>query len=287
MDVTIVGCGDIGMRLALKYLAEGAQVSGWVRTRESEQRLRRAGMEAVRADLDHFRGPSPGIRSQQLFYFAPPPPRGVEDSRAAGFIDLLNDGPLPRKVVYLSTSGVYGDCQGAWVDETRTPAPIADRAKRRLDAEQRWRAWSLRTGQDLVILRVAGIYGPGKLPEQRLRSGEPMVSEADAPITNHIHSFDLVNIARVAMLRGVSGEVYNVCDGAPEPMTSYFNQVADFLKLPRPPVITLEEARRRLSPGMLSYLKESRRLSNRKLIEELGVELSYPSLRQGLQASLE
>ncbi len=287
MDITIIGCGDIGSQLALKYLAEGARVNGWVRTGESAQRLRQAGVEAVCFDLDRPQAPYPGVQSPQLFYFAPPPPGGVEDSRVANLIGLLGDGPLPRKVVYLSTSGVYGDCQGAWVDETRIPAPLADRAKRRLDAEHLWSAWSERTGHDLVILRVAGIYGPGKLPVERLRSAQPMVYEADAPITNHIHSFDLVNIARVAMQRGVAGEIYNVCDGQPEPMTRYFNHVADFLGLPRPPLITLEEAHKRLSPGMLSYLKESRRLSNRKLIEELGVELSYPGLRQGLPASLE
>ncbi|MEW8506584.1 MAG: SDR family oxidoreductase [Candidatus Thiodiazotropha sp.] len=286
MVVTIVGCGDIGTRLALAHRAEGDQVRAWVRTRESAQRLQDLGLDAVQADLD---GDLPSSRQAVhggLYYFAPPPPKGVQDSRVARFIARLDLGPLPERVVYLSTSGVYGDCQGAWVDETRTPAPAVDRARRRLDAEAQWRAWSRRTGRDLVVLRVAGIYGPGKLPLQRLHSGLPMVAEADAPITNHIHSLDLVSIARIAMQRGVAGEIYNVCDGSPEPMTCYFNQVADFLGLPRPPVITLEEAQRQLSSGMLSYLRESRRLSNRKLLEELEVELDYPSLLQGLPASL-
>ncbi|MBT2969190.1 MAG: SDR family oxidoreductase [Candidatus Thiodiazotropha sp. (ex Ctena orbiculata)] len=286
MAVTIVGCGDIGTRVALACRADGSRVTAWVRTPESAQRLRRLGVNAVQADLDRALAPDHTVEEGVLYYFAPPPPKGRQDSRVGRFIARLNEGPPPEKVVYLSTSGVYGDCRGAWVDETRTPAPTADRAIRRLDAEAQWHAWSERTGLGLVILRVAGIYGPGKLPLQRLRSRQPMVAEADAPITNHIHSLDLVRIARIAMQRAPSGEVYNVCDGAPEPMTSYFNQVADFLKLPRPPVISLEEAQRQLSPGMLSYLKESRRLSNRKLLEELGVELAYPSLEQGLQASL-
>jgi nucleoside-diphosphate-sugar epimerase len=114
-----------------------------------------------------------------------------------------------------------------------------------------------------------------------------MVAEADSPITNHIHSLDLVKVARAAMERGGPGAVYNVCDGAPESMTHYFNQVADYCGLPRPPVISLEQAQQQLSPGMLSYLKESRRLSNRKLIEALGVVLDYPDLQRGLPACLQ
>jgi nucleoside-diphosphate-sugar epimerase len=286
MDVTIVGCGDIGTRVALAYAAEGAHVSGFVRSGQSAERLSDAGIDAHRIDLDR---PLPVIDktdSSLLFYFAPPPPRGEEDSRVGRFIVQLREGALPQKVVYLSTTGVYGDCQGAWVDETRPPAPMSDRARRRLDAERRWLAWGEQTRCPVVILRVAGIYGPGKLPLERLRSGQPMVCEADAPITNHIHSLDLVKIARVAMQRAAPGEIYNVCDGAPEPMTRYFNRVADFLGLPRPPVISMEQARHKLSPGMLSYLKESRRLSNRKLIEELGVELDYPDLQKGLAACL-
>ncbi|MES9828772.1 MAG: SDR family oxidoreductase [Candidatus Thiodiazotropha sp.] len=284
MGVAIIGCGDIGTRLAQAYSAEGMTVTGIVRTQQSFERLEHAGIEAVQIDLDQPFTAANLIESQQLFYFAPPPPRGQQDGRVGRLIEQFMEGPSPQRVVYLSTSGVYGDCRGAWVDETRPPAPIADRAKRRLDAELRWRAWSERTGRELVILRVAGIYGPGKLPLERLRSGQPMVAEDDAPITNHIHSLDLVKIARTAMQRGASREVYNVCDGVPEPMTRYFYRVADYLGLPRPPVISLEEAQQRLSPGMLSYLKESRRLSNRKLLEELGVALDYPDLEKGLSA---
>jgi nucleoside-diphosphate-sugar epimerase len=286
MGVTIVGCGDIGTRVALAYAAEGEQVSGFVRTQQSVERLRDAGIDACQIDLDQPLVAMDKIDARLLFYFAPPPPCGEVDSRVGHLIDQLRQGALPRRVVYLSTTGVYGDCQGEWVDETRPPDPLADRAKRRLDAEQRWLAWSKRSGCAVVILRVAGIYGPGKLPLERLRSGQPMVAETDAPITNHIHSLDLVRIARIAMQRGASREIYNVCDGTPEPMTRYFYQVADFFGLPRPPVISLEEAQQRLSPGMLSYLKESRRLSNHKLLKELGVELDYPELRKGLPACL-
>ncbi|MET0091130.1 MAG: SDR family oxidoreductase [Candidatus Thiodiazotropha sp.] len=287
MGVTIVGCGDIGRRLAENYRAEDVPVRGWVRSESSRQKLSEAGIEALACDLDQTCVSLPVLTDGSLFYFAPPPSKGAEDTRVARLIETFAEIGQPGKVVYLSTTGVYGDCQGAWVDETREPAPNVDRARRRLDAEQRWRDWSETSGRPLVILRVAGIYGPGKLPEERLRKGLPMVSEAEAPITNHIHSLDLVRVARAAMQRGPAGAVYNVCDGHPESMTRYFNRVADFLQLPRPPLISLAEAQTRLSPGMLSYLGESRRLSNRKMLEELGLTLMYPKLEQGLPACVE
>ncbi|MET0066947.1 MAG: SDR family oxidoreductase [Candidatus Thiodiazotropha sp.] len=284
MGVTIVGCGDIGRRLAVDYQADARPVRGWVRSETSARQLAEAGIEALVWDLDQALESPPALTDESLFYFAPPPPKGVEDSRVARLIAAFSETGQPAKVVYLSTTGVYGDCQGEWVDETRPPAPQVDRARRRLDAERRWQSWSTDTGRPLVILRVAGIYGPGKLPVDRLRKGLPMVSEAEAPITNHIHALDLVRIAKAAMERGPAGGVYNVCDGHPESMTRYFNRVADFLNLPRPPVISLEQARRELSSGMLSYLGESRRLSNRKVLEELELNLTYPELEQGLPA---
>ncbi|MCU7905566.1 MAG: SDR family oxidoreductase [Candidatus Thiodiazotropha sp. (ex Epidulcina cf. delphinae)] len=284
MNVSIIGCGDIGSRVAPACRERGDSVTGWVRRNDSVSRLKALDINAVQIDLDRPLKSLVQLKSRRLYYFAPPPPRGTEDSRVANLIGGFTDTGQPEKVVYLSTSGVYGECKGAWVDETRPPAPTVDRARRRLDAENRWRAWSEHSGQALVILRVAGIYGPGKLPVQRLQSGQPMVAEADSPITNRIHTLDLVQICLAAMQRGRAGEVYNVSDGHPGAMTDYFNQVADFLGLPRPPLISPEEARRRLSPGMLSYLAESRRLSNRKLLSELGVVLRYPTLEQGLPA---
>jgi len=185
-------------------------------------------------------------------------------------------------VVYISTTGVYGDCGGAWVDESRPVNPLAPRAKRRWDAECAWQAWRKASGRELVILRVPGIYGPDRLPLERLRAGLPLVRESEAPYTNRIHADDLAEVCVAAMRRGHDGEVYNACDGHPGTMTDYFNRIADLAGLPRPPQIPLAEATERLSEGMLSYLRESRRLDNRKMREELGVTLRYPSLEQGL-----
>jgi nucleoside-diphosphate-sugar epimerase len=284
--ITVVGCGDIGHRVAQACLSRGEVVTGWVRSDESVMALREQRIPVLKVDLDQPVLGLPSLAGDELYYFAPPPAEGREDRRVARLIEGFAEAGEPRRVVYLSTTGVYGDCGGEWIDETRAPAPAAERAYRRLDAENRWRDWSRESGGELVILRVAGIYGPGKLPLARLESGRPMVAESDSPITNHIHTLDLVEICQIAMARGEPGEVYNVCDGHPGSMTGYFNTVADFIGLPRPPLISLQDAKAQLTPGMLSYLGESRRLSNRKLIDELGVTLGYPTLAEGLPACL-
>lgn len=279
----ILGCGYLGKRVASTCLQQGEAVTGVVRSLASAEALRAAGIEAVVLDLDQpLASPLP-LADRELFYFAPPPAQGFEETRVGRLIDGFQLAGQPRRVVYLSTTGVYGDCAGAWVDETRPVNPRVDRARRRWDGEQRFRAWSRASGGELVILRVAGIYGPDKLPLARLRRGEATVRESEAPYTNRIHVDDLVRVCQAAMTRGGNGEVYNVSDGAPGNMTDYFNQVADWAGLPRPPQISLAEAGSRLSAGMLSYLRESRRLDSGKLRRELGVELRYPDLASGLE----
>ncbi|WP_275100080.1 SDR family oxidoreductase [Sedimenticola hydrogenitrophicus] len=280
----IIGCGYLGTRVALACRRQGAPVTGVVRSTASAEGLRAAGIEAAVLDLDQPLIDAPALQDSELFYFAPPPGEGVEETRVRQLIAGFEQFGQPRRVVYLSTTGVYGDCAGAWVDETRPVNPRVDRARRRWDGEQRFAAWSRATGDELVILRVAGIYGPGKLPLARLRRGEPTLRESEAPYTNRIHIDDLVGVCLAALARGGDGEVYNASDGAPGNMTDYFNQVADWAGLPRPPQIPLAEATNRLSVGMLSYLQESRRLDSGKLRRELGVELRYPDLASGLAA---
>ena len=187
-------------------------------------------------------------------------------------------------MLYISTTSVYGDCQGEWVDEDRPLRPGTARARRRLDAENAWRAWSDASGGELVILRVPGIYGPGRLPLERLRERLPLVREEDSPWTNRVHAADLARICVEAMARGLSGEVYHASDGHPSTMTDYFNRIADLAGLDRPPSLPMAEAAEHLSAGTLSYMRESRRVSNRKLREELGIELLYPDLAAGLPA---
>ena len=284
MGKLIVGCGYLGLRLASEYMRMGVPVTGLVRSPDGVARCAAAGVDARAVDLDAPVRLPADVGGSELFYLVPPPSSGVQDSRAQRFLAAL-DAP-PRRIVYLSTTGVYGDCAGAWIDETRPAAPGADRAHRRWDAEERFRAWRRETGGELVILRVAGFYGPGRLPLERLKRRLPLVREREAPFSNRIHVDDLVSAASAAMALGRDGEVYNVCDGHPTTMTDYFMRIAELTGLPEPPLISLAEAQRQLSPGMRSYMAESRRLSNAKMIRELGVELRYPTLAEGLPASL-
>lgn len=282
----IVGCGYIGRSVARRYLDRGRPVMGVVRNSASAELLREDGIAARAYDLAHSSLTDLPLADARVFHLAPPPVRGVEDLHTRRLVAAFEHTGHPRRLVYISTTGVYGDCNGAWVDENWPPQPAVDRARRRWDAEKTLRLWSHRSGGELMILRVAGIYGPGRLPLERIRQGLPLVREIEAPYSNRIHADDLVEVCVAAMERGAAGGLYNVCDGNPSTMTDYFFRVADGAGLPRPPVVSLDEAEGQLSPGMMSYMRESRRLSNRRMLDELGVKLKFPSLEQGLRGSL-
>lgn len=283
--VVIAGCGDIGRRVGRLYYAEGAAVTGIVRSEASAQQLERDGIESLILDLDA--PPQADLPLQQgaiMFYFAPPPPEGVIDSRIRGWLEKLSTNNLPDKVVLISTTAVYGDSQGAWLTENSPLNPGTERGQRRLDAETVLQQWSAETGVPVVILRVPGIYGPGRLPRARLEKGLPVLDEKESGYTNRIHADDLATICVAAAERGKPGAIYNVSDGHPGTMTGWFNAVADHLDLPRPPQVSRAEAETQVSAGMLSYLKESRRISNQKMLDELGVELKYADLSEGIKS---
>lgn len=282
-DVLIIGCGDIGERVARLERSEGRTVAGLVRSEKSARRLRAAGIQAITIDLDAPASLSNlPIRNTVVYYFAPPPGEGVTDPRMEAFVAAMTPLNFPRRLVLISTTGVYGDCHGEWVTEDRPPNPQVDRARRRLAAETTLQTWSGKSGVPVVILRVPGIYGPGYLPEERLRSGEPVLREDESPFSNRIHADDLARICVAAACHDLPRLLYNVSDGHPTTMTDFFYRVADVLGIPRPPAITMEQARRQLGQGMLSYLAESKRIDNRRMREELGVELMYPDLASGL-----
>jgi len=272
--VLIVGNGYIGKRVQERLRSQNRSV----------QTLGRSDANVI-VDLDQF-DMSKNIEADEVLYLVPPPSEGDKDLRLKRFLSLLNQASLPSKIVLISTSGVYGDCAGSLVDESAPVAPKADRALRRLDAEQQLLAYAKGFSVEVVILRVTGIYGKNRLPIKRLETKTPMIEESAAPWTNRVHAEDLVTVCLAAMEKGVDGEVYNVSDGHPGNMTDYFNQVADAVGLDRPVQISQEEAEETLSVGMLSYLKESRRISNKKMLNELGVELQYPTLALGLKASV-
>lgn len=283
MKLFIAGCGDIGGRLARRAIAEGVSVSALARSDTSIERLRMIGVEPLPGDLDdpNTLDLSP-LSGKTVLYFVPPPTRGDDDPRMAAFTEALPTDTPPAKLIYLSTSGVYGDRGGEWVDEETPPNPQTPRAKRRIDAETRLRAWGREHGVPVVVLRVGGIYGPDRLPLARLKRGEPLLREAECGYTNRIHAEDLVTTCLAAAERGAADRIYNISDGHPGTMTAYFKAIAEHFGLPRPEEIPLEEAKRRLTSGMLSYLLESRRMDNRRMVEELGVTLRYSDLSTGL-----
>jgi nucleoside-diphosphate-sugar epimerase len=278
----VLGCGYIGRRVARHYRDQGETVTGVVRSAGSVGRLAAEGINPLRLDLGLDRLNELPLAGNRVFHFAPPPAQGVQDVHTRRLVAAFGQQGPPRRLVYISTTGVYGNCEGAWVDENWPVQPQADRACRRWDAEQVLRGWCSEEDGELVILRVAGIYGPGRLPLDRIRKGLPLIRAEEAPYSNRIHADDLVRVCIAAMERGRNGAVYNVCDGHPSTMTDYFFRVADAAGLQRPPVIPLRDAEDALSPGMMSYLNESRRLSNRRIREELAVELAFPTLDKGL-----
>ncbi|WP_139558684.1 SDR family oxidoreductase [Methylotetracoccus oryzae] len=286
-ETMIVGCGYVGRRVAALEHAQGNTVICLSRTEHTCNGLRNLGYRVVAADLDvpasiDIQGSSPDI----LYYFAPPPNSGTTDPRLGAFLERIASQRAPERLVYISTSGVYGNCDGNWVDESHPANPQSDRAVRRWSAEQNVQAWCAERGVRAVILRVPGIYGPGRLPVDRLRQGLPVVRREQSPFSNRIHVDDLAAICVAAGHVPSACDVYNVSDGQPTTMTDYFLKAADALDLPHPPEISMAEARERFSPAMLSFLEESRRLDNRKMLVELGIQLRYGELERGLTASI-
>lgn len=282
--VVIAGCGYIGEQIAMRELELGNTVTAVVRRDERAECLSQKGLDVVVADFDQPLAPDViNLRNAWLYYLVPPPATGIEDTRLRHFV-AAHDGKQPERAVLISTTGIYGDCQGDWVTEQRPVAPQADRARRRVDAEQVFTSWAHEAGTSTVILRVPGIYGPGRLPRKRLQGGDPVLNESESPWSNRIHATDLVRCCMAAARHQNPAAVYNVSDGHPSTMTDYFYQVADHLGIARPPVISRLQADQQLSTGMLSYLAESKRIDNSLMREHLGVEPLYPDLASGLQA---
>lgn len=282
----IVGCGDVARRtlprLVGRYrvyalLRDAAQCAWW----------RQAGAVPVLADLDSRSSLAriAGL-ADIVLHFAPPPERGALDTRMRRLLAALAKAKsLPQRFVYISTSGVYGDCAGARVDETRRPAPTTPRAARRVDAERRLRAFGRQNGVRVSILRAPGIYAADRLPIERLRKGTPALADADDVYTNHIHADDLAMLACAALRRGRPNRAYNASDDSEMKMGEYFDLVAERFALPRAPRLSRAAAQECLSPLQLSFMSESRRLANRRIKQELRARLRYPRVEDGVEAA--
>lgn len=293
--VNIVGCGFLGRKLLQQLLsrslAEAKNITTLVKSESSRKHCLELGVQSVALDMDNDICSLPeAFKSGQsvLYYFMPPPGQGTEDSRSRHFIKLLetNASEQPARVVLISTTGVYGNCHGQWVDETTPLNPGVDRARRRVDAEQHFQSYCEKFNIPLVILRVSGIYGPGKLPLQRIRAQTPIVRAEDSPYSNRIHCDDLLEICLQAGFSKTIEGIFNCADGHPTTMYDYFIRVAQTHHLPAPPAISLEQAKTQLSSGMLSYMEESRRIDNRKLLTVFNMTLKYPDLDRGLSQNM-
>jgi len=278
----IVGCGDVGMRL-IPLLRSRFRVFALTSQSERLSELRSAGVTPILGNLD---SPQSLYRLKGLadivVHLAPPPLQGSLDQRTRNLVAIL---PRHGKLVYVSTTGVYGDCKGAFFDETRPVAPVNARAERRVDAERVLRRWARHHEGKLSILRVPGIYAADRLPLERLRQGTPALLDADDVYTNHIHADDLAQIIALALFRAQPQRVYHTVDDSALKMGDYFDQVAAAFKLPLPPRVPRAELSKQVSPMLLSFMSESRRLSNERMKTELGVRLRWSAVSD-LLASL-
>ena len=277
----ILGCGDVGMRL-LPLLRAQFRVFAVTSSPARCAELRAAGAVPIVADLDaratlrRLAGLAPYV-----VHLAPPQSEGELDLRTRRLCAQLPPG---SRMVYVSTSGVYGDCGGALIDETRPVAPHNGRARRRVDAERVLRAWAARNGARVALLRVPGIYADDRLPLKRLAQGTPALLAQDDVYTNHIHADDLAHIIALALFRGLPGRIYHAVDDTHMLMADYFDTVADAFGMARPPRLPRAALAAAVSPMLLSFMSESRRMDNGRIKAELGVRLRHPQVAPAVAA---
>lgn len=282
-----MGCGDVGQRVAAQ-LPPHVRVLALTSSAERRPDLRALGIVPLLGNLDQ-----PGsLRrlaglADRVLHLAPPPPEGRTDPRTRALARVLRGRTPPLAVVYGSTSGVYGDCSGEWVAETRPLAPRTERALRRVDAEAAVRFLGRSSSVRTSVLRIPGIYAPdreGGTPRARLERGTPVLQAEDDVYTNHIHADDLGRACMAALWRGKAQRVFHVNDDSVLKMGDYFDLAADLYGLPRPPRVARDAAHGQLPLGLLSFMSESRRLQNQRMKRELRLALRYPTVREGLQA---
>ena len=279
--ILVVGCGDVGLRV-VDLLRDRYRVVALTHSQERVAALRSAAVVPVVADLDDPRSLHRlGGLARIVVHLAPPPAKGRIDTRTRALLPLLHGVDT---LIYVSTSGVYGDCRGAWVDETRTVAPETDRASRRVDAERCLRAWARNSGTRLVVLRVPGIYAGDRLPTARIAAGTPALRESDDVFTNHIHADDLARLIVLAIHRGAGQRIYHAVDDSAIRMGEWFDLIADTHGLQRPERVARDAIEARVAPNLLSFMRESRRLSNARMKNELGMRLAYPTVVDGVSA---
>jgi len=291
--VLIIGCGDIALRTT-QLLQSKYRLFGLFRNVDNARPFRAFGLIPIIGDLDHPESLKQitGV-GQIVIHLAPPPSQGTRDPRTTHLLSALSKCAtnkqkiLPHQLVYISTSGVYGDCQGAIIDETRPLKPLSDRAVRRANAEKQIRQWGIRNQVPVSILRVPGIYAENRLPLKRIKNNLPAFVNEDDGYTNHIHADDLARIICATIHHGKPGRTYNTTDDTQMKMGDYFDLVADHFNLPHPPRIPRNQAANLISPAMLSFMNESRRISNTRMKKELHIMLQFPTVFDGVRNAAE
>lgn len=272
--ILIVGCGDIALRV-IPLLIRRYRVYALVRNPAYCAKLRGMGAKPLIGDLDE-RSSFARIRglADMVLHLAPPPSAGEVDTRTRNLLAVL--GRRVARLVYISTSGVYGDCNGEWVNESHPLRPQSARAMRRVDAERQIRDWARRNRVNACILRVPGIYAANRLPVERLR--QPCIVDNEGGYSNHIHADDLASICVAALQRAKPCRIYHTSCDSHLKMGEFFDLVADAFNLPRPQHLSREQVRAAVSPVMYSFMNESRRLTNARMKQELKVTLKYPTV---------
>jgi len=285
--VLLIGCGDVGLRVA-NQLGGRVRLLALTSSPDRVPALRAQGLAVLQGDLDE---PASIVRlaglATRVVHLAPPPGEGEDDPRTTALLRALRLRTAPASLVYGSTTGVYGDCGGAKISESHPVAPRTARAQRRVDAERTVRFFGRSASVRAGILRIPGIYAPdreGGTPRERLRRGTPVLRPEDDVFTSHIHADDLARALVAALWRGRAQRVVNAVDDTELKMGDWFDFAADFYGLRRPPRVSREEARHTLPPTLLSFMGESRRLRNDRLKRELRVRLRYATVADGLRA---
>lgn len=283
--VLIVGCGDVGLRVA-QHLSKGPRVLALTSSPGRIPALRSHGIVPLHGNLDKpvTLGRMAGL-AQRVLYLAPPPSEAWHDPRILAFLRCMRLRSPAAKLVYGSTSGVYGDCAGAWVDETRAIRASTPRAHRRVHAEDSVRFFGRSSTVPASILRIPGIYATdreGGTPRERLTKGTPVLCAEDDVYTNHIQANDLARACIAALWKAKPQRIYNINDDTQMKMADYYDWAADHYQLPRPPRVPRDSAQRQLPVMLLSFMSESRRMVNARMKRELGLRLRYPTVREGL-----
>jgi nucleoside-diphosphate-sugar epimerase len=284
----IVGCGDVGLRVA-GLLKASSRLMALTSSSQRVETLQRSGITPMLGDLDK---PQTLRRlagvATHVVHMAPPPLEGHTDPRTRALVLALRLRSLPSSMVYGSTTGVYGDCEGEWIDETRQLQPQTARAQRRVNAQD-WVNFLGKSGYPRTqVLRIPGIYAldrEGGTPRERLLRGTPVLQAHEDVYTNHIHADDLARATVLALWRGRPLRAMNVCDNTDMKMGDYMESVAKMWNLQAPARISREQAQLQLSPMVMSFLNESRRIRSVRLAQELGLRLLHPTVMDGLKVA--